>query len=267
MNKRERQICSRLKELRERLDQSQRNFSVLLGIGRDQLASIEYGRTPLRSGLALTVAAATGCNLQWLAEGSGPQLGPLPSPDLTAQIPSRSLFSKTWDTRLKVLFRAGSNVVGKNPVAGSFVGGAGVPNYLNEEMSGILNFLPPEFHPNFFAYITKAGRDFIKVNRAAIIELNAKRGKSKTDTENQCLTKKTSGLKFTGEVKNQWPALKRDIQKAVSAPGKRTILAKFLGVGLDQLSKWLADKKFAREPGAEYALRMQFWVRHPELQK
>jgi DNA-binding XRE family transcriptional regulator len=80
------------------------------------------------------------------------------------------------------------------------------------------------------------------------------------------LTNKTTYGKKDG-VKNQWQKLKRKIQKAVSKPGSKSTLAKFLGVDLTQLSKWLTDSKAAREPGAEYTLQMLHWVEHQERQK
>ncbi len=62
-------------------------------------------------------------------------------------------------------------------------------------------------------------------------------------------------------VNDLWPALKRQLQSATAKTGKKSELAKFLHVDLTRVSQWLTDKKSAREPGAEYALQMQAWVR------
>jgi hypothetical protein len=68
-------------------------------------------------------------------------------------------------------------------------------------------------------------------------------------------------------VKGQWPGLKRKLQEATAHPGSKSKLAKFLKVDLSRVSQWLSDAKGAREPGAEYALQMLYWVEHPECQK
>ncbi|MBE0544003.1 MAG: helix-turn-helix transcriptional regulator [Verrucomicrobia bacterium] len=76
----------------------------------------------------------------------------------------------------------------------------------------------------------------------------------------------TSGS-FSSEgvkVKPQWPDLKRRLQKATTAIGAKTTLAKVLDVDPTQISQWLSESKSAREPGAEYALQMLQWV---ELQE
>jgi hypothetical protein len=80
------------------------------------------------------------------------------------------------------------------------------------------------------------------------------------------LTNKSNEHKVI-DVKAQWPVLKRKLQEATSVPGTKSKLAKFLGVDLTRISQWLSDSKKSREPGAEYALQMLYWVEHPEVQK
>jgi transcriptional regulator with XRE-family HTH domain len=81
------------------------------------------------------------------------------------------------------------------------------------------------------------------------------------------LTNPATSGKLGGVKKNQWPELKQKIQQAASEPGVKSALAKFLGVHLTQLSKWLTDSKIAREPGAEYALQMKYWVENIQSAK
>jgi transcriptional regulator with XRE-family HTH domain len=83
---------------------------------------------------------------------------------------------------------------------------------------------------------------------------------------NYDLTNPAISAKLAG-VKNQWTELKRRIQKAACNPGTKTTLANFLRVDLTQLSKWLTDSKSAREPGADYTLKMLHWVEQIERQK
>ena len=59
----ERAICARVKTARESINWSQASFAEQLGITRDQLASIEYGRTPLRYNIAWRLRLAFGISL------------------------------------------------------------------------------------------------------------------------------------------------------------------------------------------------------------
>lgn len=68
--------------------------------------------------------------------------------------------------------------------------------------------------------------------------------------------------------KDLWPALKKQLQHATAeTAGAKTALAAFLEVELSRVSQWLSDSpKTAREPGAEYALLMQAWLKNPKRQ-
>lgn len=70
----------------------------------------------------------------------------------------------------------------------------------------------------------------------------------------------TTSSKMNGV--NHWHRLKAQIQKATEIPGGRSMLAKFLGVDLTHISRWLS--KTGPEPGADYALKMLQWVQERE---
>jgi len=70
----------------------------------------------------------------------------------------------------------------------------------------------------------------------------------------------------SGEVKAQWPLLKKRLQKAAKPPGLKSKLAEFLGVKLASVSQWLSDSDSQREPGAETTLQMLKWVELQEQQ-
>ena len=74
-----------------------------------------------------------------------------------------------------------------------------------------------------------------------------------TDTE-------TSDL-LAGNVKAQLPSLLEQLRKATAEPGKKTALAKFLRAPLASVSRWLSEK---REPGGETVLQMQAWLKRPK---
>lgn len=70
----------------------------------------------------------------------------------------------------------------------------------------------------------------------------------------------------SGDVKAQWPLLKKRLQKASEPVGLKSKLAEFLGVKLASVSQWLSDSDSQREPGAETTLRMLRWVELQERQ-
>ena len=92
----EQEICARVKTVQESIGWSQAAFAAVLGITRDQLAGIEYGRTPLRYDIAWRLRHAFGISLRWLEEGFGFADGfPgdfLPIPTATG-LPPRALLS------------------------------------------------------------------------------------------------------------------------------------------------------------------------------
>ncbi|MGA9452602.1 MAG: helix-turn-helix transcriptional regulator [Verrucomicrobiia bacterium] len=263
MNDPERQICSRLKELRERRGDSQWVFAAMLSVSRDRLAGIECGRTPLRIETAIRLAEITGCNLNWLADGTGPVNGPLPSSGFVGQIPPRCLFSRAWQVWLKAALGPAAKQFGEPVIGGGGVGGATVQDYLDEEIAGILKHLPSEFHWNFFAHVTKAGRDFVKTNLAAI---NRARAGVSNRPENN-LTEPESRETLAENVKPQLPSLLDRLNRATKEAGKMSALAKHLAkamgrkVPLASVSRWLSGK---REPGGEITLLLERWVKLQE---
>ncbi|MDB6112987.1 MAG: Helix-turn-helix domain, partial [Pedosphaera sp.] len=71
MNDRERAICARVKQFREQIKWPQPALASELGLTKDKLASIEYGRTPLRYNTAIQLCHVFDLNPHWLATGTG----------------------------------------------------------------------------------------------------------------------------------------------------------------------------------------------------
>ncbi len=92
----ERAICSRVKTVRESIKWAQSPFAERLGITRDQLASIEGCRTPLRYEIAWNLRQAFDISLRWLEEGFGfadnAEQDNLPIPSATG-LPRRALLT------------------------------------------------------------------------------------------------------------------------------------------------------------------------------
>jgi hypothetical protein len=72
-----------------------------------------------------------------------------------------------------------------------------------------------------------------------------------------------SELVNVGSVKAQGPNLLERLKKATQERGKKSALAKFLGVPLVRVSQWLSGD---REPGGETTLKMLHWVEQQERQ-
>jgi transcriptional regulator with XRE-family HTH domain len=62
-------------------------------------------------------------------------------------------------------------------------------------------------------------------------------------------------------VKEQLPALLKRLNEATRERGTKTALAKFMGVKLPTISRWLSGEK---EPGGETTLRLLHWVEQQE---
>jgi transcriptional regulator with XRE-family HTH domain len=97
MNHWECAIGARVKTVREEIRWPQSPFAEQIEITRNQLASIEYGRTPLRYDVAWRLRGAFGISLRWLGEEEGVADGfmhdELPVPTGTG-LPARALLSE-----------------------------------------------------------------------------------------------------------------------------------------------------------------------------
>ncbi|HEX4119539.1 MAG TPA: helix-turn-helix transcriptional regulator [Verrucomicrobiae bacterium] len=96
---REVEIGTRVKRFRDQINWPQPAFAAELGISRDRLASIEYGRTPLRYNVGYRLCFIFDVNHRWLATGEGEIKAAtaaleLPRPE---GLPNRALFSGICD--------------------------------------------------------------------------------------------------------------------------------------------------------------------------
>lgn len=263
MNERERGICSRFKELRERFGGSQWLFAALLHLTHNRLASLEYRRTPLRADTAIRLARLTGCNLFWLAEGDGQIFGGMPSGADIQKIPPRSLFSEAWENCLKSGLHPGAKQFDDGGVSDDIVGGASAASYCEEEIQGVLKCLPPRLHWNFYSALSGMCRKFIQSNQAKIVDSGAAKATCVQNIARNGLTSislKGKNSPMKSEVAKLIARLKHQTRKA----GAKSELARFLDVAPARVSEWLSGDK---EPGGEYTLRLLYWVEQQERQK
>lgn len=110
MDDREKAICARVRQFREQIKWPQPAFAYEIGVTRDQLASVEYGRTPLKYSLAYAVCYTFDVSEYWLATGRGPltpyhRTGPSPG-----SLPEKSLFSEVFDRAMRTEAKLASDV-------------------------------------------------------------------------------------------------------------------------------------------------------------
>jgi transcriptional regulator with XRE-family HTH domain len=121
--KREREVCLRLKELRERLGFSQEAVSRIVGIKRSRWLNYERLRSPLRCDIALRICRELIVSEEWLATGKyeaaesvtrakGAEMGriyfrqcvDLQSDSTALHITPGSLFSVAWSEALNARY-------------------------------------------------------------------------------------------------------------------------------------------------------------------
>jgi transcriptional regulator with XRE-family HTH domain len=96
---REREIGERARRFRESINWPQSAMAPEVDLSRDRLASVEYGRTPLRYPAGYRLCFIFDVNPRWLADGVGEMkasAGALALPTPESQ-PRRALFSAIWD--------------------------------------------------------------------------------------------------------------------------------------------------------------------------
>ena len=266
---REMEICQRFREARLELRWKQPDLADELRVPRSRLANYEYAKAPVKFLLGYTFCKLLNISLRWLATGKMPKQPFTPiAPSLLNEINVKSQFSAVYDGRLSSLVEARLKELAKD--AGVTVeslgkhqlvidqrrlGVSAAESHLYNVVELIQQFATAMTDDEKLAFAFKLERESFAFSRE-LTKIEAKYG----------LTKKATYGKNDGVI-NHWQESKRQIQKAVFKPGSKSKLAKYLRVDLTQLSKWLTDSKAAREPGAEYTLKMIHWVEHPELQK
>jgi transcriptional regulator with XRE-family HTH domain len=269
------EILARLKSCRRRLELPRRLFAKAATLDSSVIIRLELGRMPLRFGVARALCSAHSINAEWLATGDdeGNFITPFGLP-IVRQIKADddALFSDVFKTHIAPIL---------------FSSGDGDDDYARNEMSEywsqiIDNAFEKVSRENFAALdgqlravlhnligpvpaprSLEPFRKYFAAIAAHRSERGTAGGNKAKELEYPYLTEKATSVLNT-DVQNQWHRLKQRIQKVAGRPGGKSALAKFLGVDLTQLSKWLTDSQSAREPGADYTLKMLHWVKERE---
>jgi len=257
MNDQEMAICRRLGSLRERTGLSQAEMAQMVSTTRDQLASIEYGRNPLRYWLADQVCEKLDVCQQWLATGNDPVRGYVRLPlEIGLDIKSKELFSAAWERKVghRVRRRANetqamSQILADDPNASEKI----LENRLYCLTQIARQRIPPERFHEYFDALTAQTALFIQA-----LPIGNSEGRVKND-----LT--TYPEKGTSEsVKPILPTLIERLRLATKERGRKAELALWLGVSPQKVTDWLSGRI---EPSGENTLRLLKWVEQQERQK
>ena len=265
MNSQEAAICSRLRDLRRQIGWTQTQFAHAFGTTRDQLASIEYGRNPLRYWLADHVCEKANICQQWLACGDDPKEGyvRLP-PEIGLEIKATELFSSAWHRRIGHLVK--KRVTESQALRQTIASDPNAPEKILENGLYYLKLIEtqrvkPEFYGDFCNALMAQMSDFINSHD------------SPGQPPASSLAPKTNPKKVltTISLKSKERGVKTEVQKLIelvkrkaSKPGAKSQLARTLGVAPARISEWLSGEK---EPGGEYTLQLLHWVEQQERQK
>lgn len=272
MNEKERAICDRLRELRRAVGWSQTEFAHALGANRDQVASVEYGRNPLRYWQADRACEKLDVCQQWLASGAGPVKGYVQiPPEMGLEIKPRELFSSAWFRRVGHLVK--KRVAEAEAANRLFAQDSNAARKVFENRLYYLEMIakakiPPEHYDDYFSRLASATSAFIVSMRQGRIAQKAPAGRpdeqaTAKDSEKSALQNVSVSDKYS-DVRPLWPEFRDGrLKKAAGQRGRKSALAKFLKVPLSSVSQWLSGD---REPGGETTLRMLYWVELQERQ-
>lgn len=265
MSSQESVICSRLCNVRVRAGWSQAAFAEHIGITRDQLASMEYGRTPIRYWLGDLVCQRFNVCQRWFVKGESPKRGyiGLP-PEIIQEIPKGELFSTIYETRIGRIVN--KQIEESEAMARTIAQQAGAAGKILEDRLYNLaacwfQRIPPHLYDDYFRELMSVSSDFFQRHRREFesgewpppVVVGA-------NEEKKLLTNVTEYAKHA-TVKSEMANLLKRLQKATSQRGTKSKLAKLLGVPLANVSQWLSGE---REPGGETTLRLLRWVEQQE---
>jgi transcriptional regulator with XRE-family HTH domain len=280
MNDRERGICSRVKEFRERIKWSQSDFAEQLGLTRDQIAGIENFRTPLRYDVAWKIRDVFGFSLSSLADKyfspDSEDLDAWPAPQMLNK--GQSLLSEVesslWEDDIgkphaRTLHKKKSL---HQPQRSTLL------SILSEDLLTWMASVPDDKVQEFTSILVTVANDYLdKLPKDSLAKMQRRRTAMMWDAmrleiakrllgksaANSYLTNTETPDKQSG-VKAQLPSLLERLNRATNETGKMSALADYLKVPLASVSRWLSRK---REPGGEITLKLLRWVEQQERQK
>ena len=276
----EKAICARLGEFRRSIRLSRVAFAEELGIGTFRLANYERVSVPLPYSIGSKICESFDLSQAWLAEGVGPVRGSvIIDPREEEEVPRGALFSEVYEVLVKPVVqqsREGDSfleLLATDDLAKArmaveqlhVVGGisaATVEAILAKMHHVAMAGLPPHLRWPYYKHVMDASAAFQSTHISAISQYSeiAKAIPQLDRSQKYPLTDVHASVKHKG-VKAQLPTLLERLRRATLDRGKKSVLAKYLGVSLASASQWLSG---AREPGGETTLRLLEWVQAEE---
>ena len=258
----DRQVCSRLVEFRKVHCWTRREVAQKIELNEHTLEAIESAKAPVRFDLAWKLKCAYQLSLIWLATGKGDMTGNIVIPPSCVPNPRMS-FSEAWDKYIRPaiadtlqLRRAFGEAV--DQVIPCIADGT-LSGKLTEITGPIRSSLPERLRAAFDESLKGAVREFGELKKAGkLSQINLESPEIKARNE---LTEISASVKSLDM--STWRELKTELKKATKPRGQMSAMADYLGVSLATVSLWLSDSRSAREPGANYALRMMAFLRLP----
>jgi transcriptional regulator with XRE-family HTH domain len=235
-------ICDRVK--RERLHEraTQASFARMMGLTRDQLASIEVGRVPLRFSAGWKLCRIMNMNPLWLATGEGESSGF--APFNFGRVSPRARFSEV------VLPRAAEYDNARDERwVDEFIHGLSVEEEAITALRDQWKVKVPANELSRFArYLRRCAHRFFDVNppltRRAIAPILSP---------------------VRARKSSYWKQLRRRLISVTTPPGAKAKLARHLGLSRQAVSEWI--RRDDRAPSAEYTLRLLEWVTAEEARQ
>lgn len=278
MNERERAVCARVKMSREDIKWPQSDFAEEIGITKDKLASIEYGRTPLRYRTGVDLCEVIGLNAEWLVTGNGKMHGGAPilwEIEFPFDINGNKLFTEIYDLAPHV-FRPSELVFG---LVQDSTPGFDAKSYLSKKAVRWfqqMKFRTPEDAERFARSVNDFAEQTLqellhsgKTSQKRLSQLKAEheasekqRGKYSQDALDI-----PKALSHTAGVKTKirsLPDLMAALRERTKLRGQKAALARDLNVSRQAIDQWLSGNA---KPSAEITFELLNRVEQQERLK
>lgn len=270
MNERESAVCARVKVSREDIKWPQLDFAKEIGITKDKLASIEYGRTPLRYRTGVDLCMAFGLSGEWLVTGNEPMKGGAPilwEVEFSFEKYGKNLFTEIYDLAPHI-FRPTELVFGLDQDA---TPGFDAQAYLSKKVARWfqkMKFRTPADAERFARRVDDFAEQTLqellhqgKTSQKRISQLKAEHEATTIRAKkiSEVMLDKLKPFQHAAAVQNNIRSLKELIEhlKKVTAPrGAKSALAREFNVTRQAVNQWLSGES---NPSADIAIRLLNW--------
>jgi len=258
LTSREKEICGRVRELRNRAALSQQEFSNLLGLSRAQVAALEMPWSTLRYAVADRLCQKFNICQRWLATGADPLKGYVEiAAEIAVEIGPRELFSIAYDQRIQRTIDA--KIKDDEILSRALAVSPSIAEKIREDRLYNLaqvwfSRIPPHLYQDYFGTLMAASSDFYHAHKKDIpLELQSPEIHKIPLIEPSLKHRTDAAMKDVPTLKGLLVELKR----FAKIRGNKAKIARKFGVSEASVSEWLRGKK---EPSGEITLRLLRWV-------